>query len=213
VTSTSIIFDLDGTLIDSEPGVQESFAKAAEAIFPKVAFDPASVVIGPPLPKMFAATFPNATSEEVGALVKAFRADYIENGWKKTRIFDDVATTLKALGDCGYQMFVVTNKPLDISLKILRHFGFDTHFKEIMSLDSAAPPYANKTTMVRALVQQRHLKAEQCVLIGDTKGDAEAAGAMNIPFIWVSFGYGKRTEIPGSARMVDSFKELLSVLG
>lgn len=208
MTDRCVIFDLDGTLTDSAPGVKESFVKAVNAVLPGATVDIASVVIGPPLPKMFEAAYPNATAEQVKALVTAFRADYTVNGWNKTDLFGGVERALTTLASRGVQMFVVTNKPLGMSRKILRYFKLDGFFSEIRSLDSVNPPYANKSEMLKALIRDHHLKPEQCVLIGDTRGDADAAAAAQMPFIWVSFGYGKRSEIPETAKLMDSFDEL-----
>jgi phosphoglycolate phosphatase len=212
VTTTSIIFDLDGTLIDSEPGVKESFGKAVAVVFPHAKFDPAAVVIGPPLPKMFAAAYPQASEGQIEPLVDAFRAHYNEVGWQKTRLFDNVKETLASLHSPGTAIYVVTNKPLDISRKILRFFELDRYFEDVRSLDSVDPPYRNKTEMLRALVKDRNLKPEQCVFIGDTIGDADAAKAVGVPFVWVSFGYGKREEVAGVTKVLGSFRQLASVL-
>ncbi len=204
----TVIFDLDGTLIDSAPGVKESFRNAVKAVLPDVEFDLGSVVIGPPLPKMFEVAYPTATTEQVKALVAAFRADYNESGWKKTRLFVGVKDALSELQSHGAEMFVVTNKPLDISQKILQFFELTAFFTDVRSLDSVVPSYANKAEMVRALLRERNLKPEQCVLIGDTKGDADAARTVEMSFIWVSFGYGKRDDILDVVKSVDSFREL-----
>ena len=204
----TVIFDLDGTLIDSAPGVTESFGKAVMTVFPDAKFDPQAVVIGPPLAKMFGTAYPHASGEQVLALVNTFRADYTETGWKRTRVFTGVKDALSELQLHGAEMFVVTNKPLDISQKILQFFELASFFTDVRSLDSVAPSYANKTEMVRALLRERNLKPEQCVLIGDTAGDADAAKATGIPFVWVSFGYGKRDDILDVVKSVDSFREL-----
>jgi phosphoglycolate phosphatase len=208
----SVIFDLDGTLIDSAPGVKESFTAAVALVFPGIEFDPDSFVIGPPLPKMFEAACPMATSEQIPALVTAFRADYNAGGWKKTRVFDGVEEALASLASRGVKMYVVTNKPLDISRKILIHFKLDGYFEDIRSLDSVTPAYANKTQMLKSLVLERNLKPEQCVLIGDTIGDASAAKAVAMPFVWVSFGYGKRGDFDGEIAVLDSYASWGSVV-
>src|SRR5580704_2777763 len=91
---TSLLLDLDGTLIDSKPGIMESYQFAAESVLPGQKYDVAGVTVGPPLPKMFQSSFPKASEAQIENLVITFREHYANEGLSNTTLFDNATDLL-----------------------------------------------------------------------------------------------------------------------
>jgi phosphoglycolate phosphatase len=111
----------------------------------------------------------------------------------------------------GRRLFVVSNKPRHISVRILEAEGTLGLFDEIVTKDSKQPPYKDKREMMRYLLQKWELQLEGCAMVGDTMEDAESASDIGMQFCLMTHGYG---DVPaGSAIPVafrfDHFSELM----
>jgi phosphoglycolate phosphatase len=210
----SLFLDLDGTLIDSKPGIMESYRVAAETILPGQAYDAAAVSVGPPLPEMFRNSFPNASEEQIESLIKAFRQYYETEGMLKTPLFDTAADLLALWHKRGVNLFIVTNKPARISDIILDNLRISRFFRAVLAIDSVQPPFAGKEAMIRRLLRDHHLGARDAVYVGDTGEDAAAAAACGLRFVWAAYGYGKPSpdQLKSVFGTVQRFGEMADVL-
>jgi phosphoglycolate phosphatase len=210
----SLLLDLDGTLIDSRPGILESYRVAAEKVFPGQAYDVAAVAVGPPLPQMFRASFPNASAAQIDGLVKAFRDYYETRGMLKTALFDTAAGLLARLQERGLALFIVTNKPLRISLSILDNLEAARFFRAVLAIDSVQPPFAGKPAMIRHLLDSHHLSPAGTLYVGDTGEDAAAAALCGLRFVWAAYGYGKPSpdQLKSAFGTVRRFGDLAKIL-
>jgi phosphoglycolate phosphatase len=199
---TSLLLDLDGTLIDSKPGIMESYRFAAESVLPGHAYDAAAVVVGPPLPQMYQASFPKASEAQIESLVGTFRDHYGREGLLKTTMFDNASDLLARCRRRGIDLYIATNKPLRLTTSILDHLKIARFFREVLSVDSTHPPFAGKDAMLRHLLDIHHIGASDAIYVGDTGEDAAAAAACGLRFVWASYGYGKLSD-----------KQLKSVFG
>lgn len=210
----AVIFDLDGTLIDSLPGIEFS-VKTAFAVcgipFPAVNL---RSVIGPPIRSILAGAANMTESSKLTELENAFRRSYDRDGWRKTTCYPKVKSVLRLLRDAGQRLFVVTNKPREISLRILINFGIAQIFDAIVTRDMRIPGYLNKQEMIEFLLDSHTLDRETCILIGDTQEDANAAASCGIRFAFASYGYGtiSDTSIVPVHYTVDNFSQLLQLL-
>jgi len=210
LAATALLLDLDGTLIDSKPGIISSYRFAAEAVLPGQPFDLAAVSIGPPLPEMFRASFPKAAEAEIESLVKTFRGHYGREGLFKTVLYDGVADGLDRFHERGIDLFIATNKPLRLSLSILDHLKITGLFRSVLSVDSVQPPFDGKAAMILQLMDTHHVNAADAIYIGDTGEDATAAAAYGLRFIWASYGYGKLSadQLKTVFKTIANFREL-----
>ena len=215
-TPLALLFDLDGTLLDSLPGIRYS-AMEAFAVCGLDVCDGVDLrqLIGPPIRGILAqmAARP-ASDEELDALVRAFRQSYDGEGWRITPHYDGAVEALRTLKGQGKRLFVVSNKPRHISVRILEVEGSLGLFEEVVTKDSRTPPYRDKREMMEYLLRKWDLTPEDCLMVGDTIEDAEAASHSNIRFCLMSHGYGDVPQDPAAsiAFRLDHFSELVQVI-
>lgn len=210
----NLFFDLDGTLLDSLPGIAHSVRAAFAACGLEMGNADLRAQIGPPirtiLANISAVTLDDA---QVDRLVEAFRASYDSNGWKLTSHYAGAANTLQALRTQSRRLFVVSNKPRHISEKILAAEGTLDFFDEVVTRDTKQPSYADKREMLCYLLQKWHLEPYSCLMIGDTIDDARAAFDVGMPFCLMTHGYGEEIveAVAPVAFRCNSFSEFASM--
>lgn len=209
----NLMFDLDGTLLDSLPGIRHSAMAAFAACGLKAnAAVELRALIGPPIREILAKMAERPASEaELDALVQAFRVSYDSEGWKITPHYDAAAETLREMKASGRRLFVVSNKPRHISDRILEAEGTLDFFDEVVTRDSRKPAYAGKREMMRYLLEKWQFSAGDCLMIGDTMEDAESASEVGMSFCLMAHGYGNVPEssaVPVAFRF-DHFSELV----
>ena len=186
----AVIFDLDGTLVDSVPGIEYAAAAAWAAVQPGPPCPPLRSLIGPPIREIFHQVLPGADSATLTALEGAFRNIYDLDGWKKTVAYPDVPETLASLTASGVQCFGVTNKPGLPTQRILEQCGLKAYFRAFLSPDSRKPPFASKAEAVASLLTEHGLDPARTLFMGDSVDDALAARACGLSFAAVRSGYG-----------------------
>ena len=186
----NIIFDLDGTLVDSFPGIEESLKYAISVVDPVLDLSQLRSYIGPPLSKMLARMWPQKDEVIVNQVIHEFRSDYIKRGCFCSRPFSGVSDLLLQLRSKNYSLFVLTNKPADPARKILQHLGWEKHFTEVLSPDAVTPCLTTKTEGAHLLVQKHSLIAAETILVGDSQDDVTAAQSAGFTFLEASYGYG-----------------------
>jgi phosphoglycolate phosphatase len=213
--ASSLILDLDGTLIDSRAGIVESFGVAAAAVFPGRPFDPNGVELGPPIQRMFENFFPEAPKAQIDQLLGAFRGHYDREGSLKSCVYEGALELLTYCQRRGISVDIATNKPLHISRQILAHLKLDHFFRSLTASDSIEPRFAGKSELLRHVLEAHRLNASRSVYVGDSKEDAAAAIACEVPFVWAAYGYGKAGEIEPHFihRTIKSLPELIPLLG
>jgi phosphoglycolate phosphatase len=208
----AFFFDLDGTLLDSLPGISFSIEQAFTACgLPMPALD-LGEVIGPPIRTILALASTHATDSDLNLLERAFRTSYDSEGWQKTLLFPGSSPMLHEACVLGIWLFVVSNKPRHIAVKILEREGVLSLFTDVVTRDSSDPPYRSKAQMMEHLLRVFQLDAARCIMIGDTAEDAIAAAEMLVPFAWMAHGYGTIPPSLDVALRINSFPELLPTL-
>lgn len=174
-----IIFDLDGTLLDSLPGIEWSVAQAFHACGMEAPRQSLRAYLGPPIRQILRTAGAVSSAETLDLLERAFRASYDEQGWRMTNCFAGPADLLR-LRQRGFRLWVATNKPSQATLKILRSLAIDNLFEEVACRDSRTPPFASKAEMLIDLVNRRGLASQDCLMVGDSGEDSAAAQAAGI---------------------------------
>jgi phosphoglycolate phosphatase len=186
-----VLFDLDGTLLDSIPGIAYSVSAALRAVgLPERTLD-LRRWIGPPIRTILSRVAETDDPDLLDQLESHFRATYDTEGWLQTPCFPGVPELLQSMKKNGRRLFIISNKPRHISLKILEAQGIASCFEQIYTRDSVQPPYVSKADMLDALLTEHQLAPEACIMVGDTMEDASAAALHKIGFIFMEHGYGE----------------------
>jgi phosphoglycolate phosphatase len=189
-TFRAILFDLDGTLVDSLPGITWAARAALLDVLPGSELPDLRPFVGPPIRKIFRHVLGVGASGILDDLEAAFRRYYNSEGWRHTVAYADVSETLGALYAAGMRLGVVTNKPLAPTRSILSHLDLARFMETVVTPDSVTPACATKTeTLAAALAAQAFIPA-QALFVGDSLDDAAAAAACGLPFAAVTYGYG-----------------------
>jgi phosphoglycolate phosphatase-like HAD superfamily hydrolase len=183
-----VIFDLDGTLTDSAPGIVASFRHALSQIgAPVPEGDLAARVVGPPMHRTLAEM---QLGEHTEAVIAAYRADYSTRGWAMNRLFEGIAPLLADLRVAGVRLAVATSKAEPTARRILAHFGLDEHFEVVAGASVDGSRSSKVDVLAHALAQLAPLP-EWVLMVGDRSHDVEGAAAHGIDTVVVGWGYGQ----------------------
>ena len=203
----SIIFDLDGTLVDSSESILESIQSAFLMCDLKPMMALNSDIIGPPLMETLIKLSGVSDKDVLNQLAEKFKKNYDTFGFKKTKVFDGINEMLNELNDNGFQLYIATNKRDIPTKKIINYLGWDRLFKEIYSLDSFSPIALSKKDILAKIIYNHSLLRKDVIYVGDLEDDRISAQANNIRYIMVKWGYEKK-EISEDTINISSPKEL-----
>lgn len=191
MTLAPVLFDLDGTLIDSAPSILASMGAAfaelgAEPVCP---LEPS--LIGPPLiPTLHKLRGDAPGGPTVEELAAAFKAHYDREGYRGSVVIEPMPALLDELAAQGRELFIVTNKRLHPTLLILEHLGWRPRFRGVYALDALTPAATSKAQVLQHVAATHGLPVARCWYVGDRDEDAEAATAAGLPCLRVPWGYG-----------------------
>jgi phosphoglycolate phosphatase len=207
----AILFDLDGTLLDSLPGIEFSIRSAFARCGLPEPQKSIRTLIGPPIRSILANLAGDVTSSTLDRLEQAFRVSYDSEGWCMTPHYPAATDALHALHAGGVRLFVASNKPIHIATRILQSEGTFSLFESVLTRDSRTPPYSGKLEIMRSLVESHHLDPQRCLMVGDTMEDAEAAAHVPMRFAFMTHGYGQLSESAHAPAVLhlNHFSELL----
>jgi phosphoglycolate phosphatase len=185
------LFDLDGTLVDSLPGISHSFSRALNLVLPHATLPNIRPFIGPPIREIFQRALNGAAnSQDLDALELEFRRSYDADGWQLSVPYPGVIDGITALVNSGVDCYVVTNKPAIPTHRILNHFGLSALFQEVVTRESRTPHFTSKREATRDLANRLSGPRSQILFIGDSTDDAEAAKACGFRFAAADYGFG-----------------------
>lgn len=207
----AILFDLDGTLTDSGEGIINCAVYALEHFgLPIPSREEMRVFVGPPLHETFQKF--GVLPEQADEAVRVYRERYIPIGKYENTPYPGIRELLETLKAAGHKLYVATSKPEVTSVEILEHFDLAKYFDRICgaSMDLSR----NSKEAVIAYLLAQNGRADNMVMVGDTKFDVIGAKAHGIPTIGVSWGYGEVAdmEAAGAAAIAHSTEELRELL-
>jgi len=185
------MFDLDGTLIDSRPGIEAS----ARSALAELGLDPAAQLdgswLGSPLSGLIASLLPDAGPDDRDLATRAFTRHYDDTGWQSSYPYPGAKTLIEKLHGAGVRVYVVTNKRRAPVLAILDRHELLGYFEAIYTPDSKSPRYASKGEMGRACITEHGLNPSSTLVVGDSRDDQEMAQECGTVFGAASWGYGR----------------------
>jgi phosphoglycolate phosphatase len=206
-----VIFDLDGTLVDSYGPIARSLNHALRSAGrAELPADQVRRMVGHGLEALVHEAM---DGEGVDEGVRLFREKYAEVFMDETRLLSGVAQTVQALAARGYRMGVASNKPARFGRPLLEHLGLAGFFSGIIGPDVMGPPKPHPA-MVHRLLESMQLTTQQVVYVGDMPVDVETCRNAGIPCWLVPTGSSSLEELEtaGGQRLLHRFPQLLDRL-
>ena len=212
-----IIFDMDGTLLDSGESLANSLnftlnklgLKTYEVSLIKTwVGNGASVLIKRGLvgKKEFSE---NEINQDLFKKAKdIFLTHYGQTLTNGVRLFDGVKETLEYFYNKGIFLAVATNKPIQFTIPLLKYFNIDTFFSKIVADDGKILKKPNPD-MILNILNELNINKNEAIMVGDSYNDLNSAKSAKIDFIGVSFGY---TDVKLEGIIVDDFRELKRII-
>ena len=211
---TCVLLDLDGTLIDSKPGIVASFNAALEALGHRL--DPSfdlTFVIGPVLTDVMGEVLAHYGDTRVDEAVAAYRGHYGDVGLYDVALYDGVAPLLASLKAEGLRLFLATSKRTAFAVRILDHLAIADRFDGIYGSEPDGTR-DGKPELIADILRRESIPADAATMVGDRRYDVAGAHANGLRAIGVLWGYGDRQELEkaGADVLVASPAELQRAL-
>jgi phosphoglycolate phosphatase len=206
----ALIFDLDGTLTDSKPGIVSCLREVLDA---RNMGDqgPLDRFVGPPVEEWTVELLPDASEEARAALVLDYRACYDREGWKNNSVFSGVRAMLTQLHQQGFPLFVCTSKQQRAAIRILEFFGLSNLFTAIYG-DKVEYASHRKVDLLAKLLREHSLNSQTTWMIGDRIFDIQAAHANDIRCVAAAWGYGTPAEFALADAIVAAPEDLAALV-
>lgn len=210
----TILFDLDGTLTDSAPGILNSVRHACQRLELPI---PEEAVLrrflGPPLPASFREYM---HLDEAGAqrAVAAFREYYPTKGIFENAVYPGIPALLADLKAAGRTVVMATSKPEVFARQIMEHFSLDGYFDAICGAASDETRTDKGDVIAYALETAGITRTEGVVMVGDREHDVKGAARNGLPCIGAVYGYGSAEELraAGAVALADTVADLYAML-
>ncbi|MGN1411735.1 MAG: HAD hydrolase-like protein [Oscillospiraceae bacterium] len=199
----AVLFDLDGTLIDTSAGVIDCIKLTIK----KLNLEPLSMedilkFIGPPLQNSFK-DICHLDGDMVDLAVKTFRSFYVGDNLFNVKIYDGIFDLLEYLKSKGIKIAVATYKQESFAKTLLEHVGISKYCDYIYGSDPQG--ILTKADIVEKCIQSFNEDKSNVVLIGDSHFDAIGSKNANVDFIGVTYGFGFKSKLD-----VDKFENVFS---
>lgn len=189
-----IVFDLDGTLMDTSGGVKYSMRQTLTELGEQnISEELISKFIGPPIMDSFQ-TFLGYSREKALHGAEIFKKCYQEKGVMMATVYPGIEDVLLALTNAGKMLAVATNKTHDNAIKILQIFHIDKYFSYIQG--NIPGDKCSKSEIINRFTDECQVQRKETVLVGDARQDEEAARNAGIDFVAVTYGFGFSKETP-----------------
>ena len=188
------LFDLDGTLNDSGPGIMNSVRYSLKKLgYEDLPDETLRRFVGPSLVYSYT-TWCHMSEEEARKAVEAYRECYHAGECFNLKIYDGILPLLADLNRAGIRCAVVTSKPQNAAGKILEHFDMLKYFDTVAGPDPDDPSN-QKSVLIQRALKTLNLQPEDCVMVGDTRYDIIGAREAGCDSIGVTYGYGTKEEL------------------
>lgn len=212
---TCVLFDLDGTLTDSAPGIVEKIGEALVAAgHPSP--DPDELkrhFVGPPLSESLR-DYAGIEGAEADEIIAHYRRSYTTRGVVGNSVFTGIEDVLGRLRMAGMPMAVATSKPELQADRVLAEFGLAEYFITVTgsTLDETRSTKADVVEEALRRLRAAGVDVSRPIMVGDRRHDIDGAGAHGVDCITVGWGYGASEEIAHAARHAPAPEDLAAML-
>ena len=206
-----LIFDLDGTLIDSLPDLTDAtnLVRVKRGL-PRIGIEDVRRLVGQGARSLVERALPGATTGEVEEALELFLSYNLAHIADKTRVYPGVPETLQAIEGAGVPMVVLSNKNVDLCREVLAQLGLGQYFADVFGADSF-PFRKPSPEPVLALLKEFRVAAGECVMVGDSINDIAAGGGAGVLTVGCRYGYGDSSELVDATYQVADFPSLLEL--
>jgi phosphoglycolate phosphatase len=214
VSPTCLLLDLDGTLVDSAPGITASVTAALTGIgVPVPDAGALRSFVGPPMRQTFREVvgLDPSTAEQA---VQLYRRHYAEIGAMDSSVYDGVPDLLEALSAAGWPMAVATSKVEDQAHRIVEHHGLGAHLSTVCGTSDSESRSTKRQVIRECLsrLREQGVDVSRPLMVGDRGYDVRSAAAEGVPAIMVLWGYGSPDESGQALATADSPQALARLL-
>jgi phosphoglycolate phosphatase len=192
---TAVLFDLDGTLADPQPGIGRCIRHALAALgHPAPADRDLEGWIGPPLRESFAGLLGSRDPALLDRALALYRERFGTLGLFENTLYPAAPESLAAVRALGCRTFLATSKPRVFAARIVAHFGLAPMFDGVHGSELDGRRSA-KAELIAHVLAAHHLPPGRVVMVGDRRHDADGARACGVACLGVTWGYGTADEL------------------
>lgn len=211
---TTILFDLDGTIVDSGEGVTNSVVYALGKL--GIELEDKSTLsrfIGPPLVYSFK-TFYGFDDEGAMRAIELYREYYTTKGILEGYIYDGIEALLKLLKNAKKRLILATSKPEIFAKQILDDAGLTKYFDFIAGASMDEKTRNTKEAVLEYAIKEANIDTSSSIMVGDRFYDIEGARAFGMDCIGVLYGYGSKQELEshGAKYIAKTPREVAEIL-
>ena len=211
----AILFDLDGTLLDTVPDIRATLNEALRGHgYPEIDYAHTCAYVGDGARQLIERALPAGTGrDDADAVYKDFRTRFAKSENELTRLYPAEREVLAALKARGLKMGVVTNKPQDAAENVIGKF-FPADFFDFVGGDSGMFPCKPDPSLARYAALSLRLAPAECVFAGDGETDAKTALSAGMVGVSVLWGYRTRAQLAaaGAVRFAENFMDFQKIL-
>ncbi|UCG77867.1 MAG: HAD-IA family hydrolase [Nitrospirota bacterium] len=201
-----IIFDLDGTIIDSAKDICNALNHSLRGIRTgALTVKQTTRLIGEGVHRLIEKVVPDELSDHRGRVLSEFLSYYTDHLLDNTKLYPHVKETLQKLD--RIRKAIVSNKRETLSRKILEGLEISDLFDDILGSDSVSEKKPSPMPILH-LLEKYSLLSSQCLIIGDSKYDILAGRSAGIVTVGVTYGYGDRSALKEADHIIDDIREL-----
>ena len=187
----TVIFDIDGTLLDTTEGVLEAVKYAASTFgYQELTYDTLLNFVGPPMQDSFVRYY-GCSREKAQEAANVYRSYYKERSLTKAVPYEGIFELCEELQKRGVKMAAASYKREDYAVKVLEYFGFDKFMASMHGADNNN--VLKKSDIINLCFTETGASREEAVYIGDTVNDAVGASGAGVDFLAVTYGFGFKT--------------------
>ena len=190
----TILFDLDGTLIDSKPGILTAIRKTLNEFQIPYTEEVINQMVGPPFRISMKELLGIEDMSLIERLIFVYRTHYKGGDWKGCSIYDGVEDMLTDLKDADYTLGLATSKPLQYTTIIMESLGLDKYFDYVGGATGDATAEMKTDVINMVLSKLNVTDLDSVLMIGDRLYDVEGAKQSGVDSMGILWGYGDRVE-------------------
>lgn len=212
MTTRAVLFDLDGTLVDSLEDLTDAVNHIRDAFsHPPLQADAVRLKVGKGARHLVQQVLPDALGPGIDRALDLFLEYNRQHIADKSRLYPGILEALHGLAARNIRMAVITNKNEDLSTLLLQTLGIRDLFENITGGDTYRERKPSPLPLLNA-ADRLGIAPNDCVMVGDSINDMQAGQQANIAFIGCTWGYGSREELAGADACAGSPYELLALI-